>query len=249
MTAKLPDTTLAAIVRDEIMNPAGGVERWLKAILPHLEEAVVVDTGSVDGTIEKLSEMQREFPHLRVYQRPFDNFANSRNYSLEQVRTRRALILDADELITGEDFSELKRFMGEKPSAAYNFDFYLIWPDEEDFMPAECALNPRLFEVSTPYFPDLRFKSYSTSLGFVCEDFPPSFIEHNKSTAPVKIKHFFPTKDARSKKIMYGYARIGSEKRVPCEITEKYGWKRFNPRRDQYDDRQLNAHPAARHRH
>ena len=53
----LPDVSLAAIVRDEIMNPAGGIVDFVESVIPFLEEAVIVDTGSVDGTREALEEL------------------------------------------------------------------------------------------------------------------------------------------------------------------------------------------------
>ena len=45
---KLPNTSLCAIVRDEVINPAGEIADFLETILPFVEEAVVVDTGSID---------------------------------------------------------------------------------------------------------------------------------------------------------------------------------------------------------
>src|SRR3989338_11169897 len=78
----LPNTALCAIVRDELMNPAGGIENFVRLNVPHVEEAVIVDTGSVDGTREKLEELREQYPHMKVFDHPFDGFANSRNYSL-----------------------------------------------------------------------------------------------------------------------------------------------------------------------
>jgi glycosyltransferase involved in cell wall biosynthesis len=228
MTIKLPDTTLAAIVRDEMMNPAGGVERWLRSTLPYVQEAVVVDTGSVDGTVEKLSEMQREFPHLRVYQRPFDNFASSRNYSLDQVKTRRALILDADELLTKGDFSRLQRFMKERQSIAYKFDFHLIEPEEDKpILDTNFALNPRLLDVQGQWCP-VRLKQ---PYGKLSEFFYSSF----GLLAPVNIKHFLPAPDAKKRKNVHWYEERGCVKKEHHEIAQRDGWKEYNPKRDLYD--------------
>nr|MBP7708770.1 hypothetical protein [Candidatus Pacearchaeota archaeon] len=51
----LPDTSLCAIVRDEIINPAqlpgkSGIRSFVESHVPYVEQAVIVDTGSVDGT-------------------------------------------------------------------------------------------------------------------------------------------------------------------------------------------------------
>lgn len=72
----LPDVSLAAIVRDEMMNPAGGVEDFIRSTVPYVREAIVVDTGSLDGTREKLEELQAEFLQLKVYDHDFRGFAD-----------------------------------------------------------------------------------------------------------------------------------------------------------------------------
>ncbi len=98
----LPDVSLCAIVRDEKMNPAGGIERFVKSHVPFVEEAVIVDTGSLDGTREILEELQGKYSNLNIYDTKFNGFADARNYSLSKVKTKYALVLDADELITHE---------------------------------------------------------------------------------------------------------------------------------------------------
>lgn len=65
----MPDVSLCAIVRDEAMNPAGGVVKFIDAHMPYVEEGVVVDTGSIDGTREILEEMQAKYPHLKIFDR------------------------------------------------------------------------------------------------------------------------------------------------------------------------------------
>src|SRR3989338_10813740 len=83
----LPNTALCAIVRDELMNPAGGIENFVRLNVPFVEEAIIVDTGSIDGTREALEELQVQYPNLRVVDHKFDGFANSRNVSLKQAKT------------------------------------------------------------------------------------------------------------------------------------------------------------------
>jgi len=147
--AVLKDTSLCAIVRDEKMNPAGGVERFLRCHLPYVEEAVVVDTGSVDGTREILDQMTKEFSHLKVYDTKFEGFAQARNVSLEKVKTKWALVLDADELIEPASFERvsdgLKRVNSSKLEGLKFFMQRIT--HSGPVMPDSSLHNPRLFNA------------------------------------------------------------------------------------------------------
>jgi len=89
---------ISQIVKDE----AHVVERMLNSIKSIIDCAVFVDTGSTDGTqdvIKKWGE-KNNIP-VFVYERPFDNFENSRNYAMQMVKDKSqyAFWLDADETI------------------------------------------------------------------------------------------------------------------------------------------------------
>ncbi len=108
----LKDTSLCAIVRDEMINPAQlpgkpGIRSFVESHVPYVEQAVIVDTGSIDGTRQELEQLVSEFPNLKVSDRPFDNYAAARNDSLTKTETKYALVLDVDELITQENFRKL----------------------------------------------------------------------------------------------------------------------------------------------
>ena len=139
----LPDTSLCAIVRDEIMNPAGGVVDFVDSTLPYVEAGVIVDTGSKDGTREALEEMKSKYSHLEVYDTKFQGFAHARNYSLKQAKTKRALVLDADERLTKNDFQDLGIQVDRYPKDGFNFEFLFI--DTKGSKWHGSGLNPRLF--------------------------------------------------------------------------------------------------------
>jgi glycosyltransferase involved in cell wall biosynthesis len=85
-----------------VKNEAHVIERMLNSIKSIIDCAVFVDTGSTDGTqdmIKKWGE-QNNIPCF-VYERPFDNFENSRNYAMQMVKDKSeyAFWLDADETI------------------------------------------------------------------------------------------------------------------------------------------------------
>ena len=223
--AILPETTLAAIVRDEMMNPAGGVERFLRAALPHVEAAVVVDTGSVDGTCDVLSDLTKEYSHLKVYHRKWDNFAPSRNFSLSKVETKRVLVLDADELITHADYKILADYVNKNPVWGYWFTFRNIYPDGIQMLNEDGVMNPRLFEVEGVKYEDgLTHGAH--------EDIHSKVRTLN---AHVEINHFLPSREAKEKKDAKWYSSGEFLKTQPLEAATRDGWKEFNGGRDLFD--------------
>lgn len=60
------------------------------------DEIIVVDAFSTDGTFEALSQ----FKHVKTIQRKFENFADQRNFTLQQATHNWVLFIDADERLT-----------------------------------------------------------------------------------------------------------------------------------------------------
>ncbi|MBI4570870.1 MAG: glycosyltransferase family 2 protein [Chloroflexi bacterium] len=76
------------------LNEAERLERCRRSI-EWAGEWVVVDSGSTDGTVALARRLS-----ARVYERPFDNFSNQKNYAVEQARGDWVLMLDADERVS-----------------------------------------------------------------------------------------------------------------------------------------------------
>jgi len=85
----------AMIVKDEIRC----IDRCLSTIAPHLDEIVIVDTGSTDGTRERLDTWADAFPDvMRIFDIPWNgHFAEMRNKAHELIESDFILIIDADE--------------------------------------------------------------------------------------------------------------------------------------------------------
>jgi len=79
-------------------NEAENLPRCLKSIA-EFGDIIVVDSGSNDGTQEIANNSG-----ARVYHRPFESFAQQRNWALENcdLKTEWVLFLDADEVATPE---------------------------------------------------------------------------------------------------------------------------------------------------
>ena len=86
-------------------NEAPNIGRTLDR-LSWARDIVVVDSLSDDGTLEIISA----FPNVRVYLRPFDNFASQWSFAVQQteVRTEWILGLDADMLVSDNFVAELE---------------------------------------------------------------------------------------------------------------------------------------------
>ncbi len=67
------------------------------------DEIIVIDSFSTDGTLKKLEA----FPQVSVIKRKFKNFADQRNFAIEQANYEWILFIDADERITPELKKEL----------------------------------------------------------------------------------------------------------------------------------------------
>jgi tetratricopeptide (TPR) repeat protein len=96
-----PKISLCMIVRDEEASLA----RCLASAKPFVDEICIVDTGSVDGTLE----IARSFG-ARVASVPWnDSFAEARNHSLEMASGDWVLVLDGDEALAPESGVLLRR--------------------------------------------------------------------------------------------------------------------------------------------
>jgi len=95
--------SLSMIVRDE----AARLERCLASVAGFVDEIIVVDTGSQDGTIA----IARAWG-ATVHQRPWPgDFAAARNQALELVQGDWVLVLDGDEWLRPEARAPLQALM------------------------------------------------------------------------------------------------------------------------------------------
>jgi len=74
-------------------NEAHIIERMLTSALPMIDMIVAVDTGSTDDTVALTNAfgMKHNLPTF-VFDRPFDNFCNSRNHALDKLHEMVALL-------------------------------------------------------------------------------------------------------------------------------------------------------------
>ena len=111
--------TALILARDEKEN----IVRTLAA-LPPLQEIVLVDSFSSDGTIEVAKAVQ---PQVHVVQRAFDSHTQQWNFGLDQIKTEWVLTLDADYELSPELRTEIVGLEPPSDVIGYSAEFeYLI---------------------------------------------------------------------------------------------------------------------------
>ncbi len=90
-----PTLTLAMIVKNE----AETLEKCLRLARPHVDEIVIVDTGSTDGTQEIARRYADTYDEIEWP----NSFSKARNHSLDLVTGDYTLIVDGDEYIEGAE--------------------------------------------------------------------------------------------------------------------------------------------------
>src|SRR5205823_8742273 len=118
--------SLCMIARDE----APRIAQCLKSIAPHVDEMIVVDTGSRDRT----REIARSCG-ARVFDFPWtDSFAEARNQSLEQARGEWIFWMDADDVISPRCGQELPKLIRRFPLRDATFQIQVrIPPGPKEF--------------------------------------------------------------------------------------------------------------------
>lgn len=218
---------MCAIVRDELKNPAGGIERFIQSYIPFVDNAIIVDTGSIDGTREKLDELSSQYDNLYIFDRKFKGYADARNYSLEKARTKWILCLDVDELITSENpensWRDIKLTLKENSdSEVFKLDILNLYPDG-NFGNVPCW-KYRLFKnkKELKFFNNI-WESLNTD-------------SYAKFLSNVKVYHFLPSREALSKK-NYDWSNATNNFRKnnsPSKVSGFQEWKEYNPQRDNY---------------
>ncbi|MGU3442373.1 glycosyltransferase [Bacillus cereus] len=96
-----PTISLCMIVKDE----ENWISNCLNSVANHVDEIIIVDTGSTDQTVEICKKF-----HSKIFHFDWDeSFANARNYGLEHASSDWILWLDADEELDVLDTELLKK--------------------------------------------------------------------------------------------------------------------------------------------
>lgn len=108
-----------------VKNEADKLERCLRAAMPWVGEAIVVDTGSTDDTVAIAERLGARVVHL-----PWQgDFAAARNASLEAASLEWALVLDGDEVLEVIDPEEFARAVEQTVIDGFSFRCHNVMDD------------------------------------------------------------------------------------------------------------------------
>ena len=86
-----------------IFNEEHNIRQYLDN-MSFADEIIVVDSFSTDNTPKIIKE---EYPHVKFYQRVFDDFSSQRNYTLDFASNDWVVFFDADERVTKKGIDEI----------------------------------------------------------------------------------------------------------------------------------------------
>jgi glycosyltransferase involved in cell wall biosynthesis len=177
-TAKRPLLSLCMIVKNE----AEYLETCLRLARPHVDEIVIIDTGSTDGTQEIARRYADVFEEIEWP----NSFAAARNYSLERASGEYILILDGDEYIADpRSWALLRQLLIEQRPVAVRLFVRNVLPASE-IIAADLLWQERVFLND----PSIRYE------GKVHNQIVKSIIQYlnnfggNVINANIEITHF-----------------------------------------------------------
>jgi tetratricopeptide (TPR) repeat protein len=126
-----------------VKNEERSIERSLSSVSGHVDEIIVVDTGSRDST----RDVARRF-HAKVYDFPWiDDFSAARNHSISQASGSWILVLDADECLAQQDARQLRRQIQTAAHGVKLIQRSYLW--SANFV---CSVpNPKDYELGRDY--------------------------------------------------------------------------------------------------
>lgn len=106
-----PTLTVCIVARNEENN----IQKAIASVKPHAAEIIVVDTGSVDGTVNVAKNMGAKVLHF-----PWnDDFSAARNFALDHAKGEWVLMLDADEALRDCPTAQVANLLAETGVDAY----------------------------------------------------------------------------------------------------------------------------------
>ncbi|MGE5416608.1 MAG: glycosyltransferase [Acidobacteriota bacterium] len=181
--------TLSMIVKNE---EGRYLNQVLHSLVGHIDEAVIIDDGSSDNTINMCREILQGIP-LHIIQNENSMFASEvelrKKQWSETIKTNPDWILnlDADELLEEGFWVNAQMLLDEQNCDSYCFRLYDMWNEthyrEDKHWDAHSFYRPFLMR----YQPDFNYKWNETPQH--CGRFPMNTFALPKATSEYRVKH------------------------------------------------------------
>lgn len=209
--------TLSMIVRNEADRY---LRRALAAHREYIDEAVIIDDGSTDNTVEVCREMLDGIP-LHLVSNKHSSFHNEVELRKQQWRETVArnpdwiLNMDADEWFERDAKSQLEEIIRQNNYHAIYFRLYDMWSEnhyrEDTYWQAHQVYRPFLVKYISDSEPSWKETPQH------CGRFPLTVQQLSYWCHPLRVQHFGWAREEDRKAKYERYMRLDGEGR--------YGWK------------------------
>lgn len=193
--------TLSMIVKNEERRYLNQVLNSLKG---HIDEAVIIDDGSCDNTINMCREILKDIP-LHIIQNGQSMFAREvelrKKQWSETIKTNPDWILnlDADEILEDSFWDNVQKLINKQNYDSYCFRLYDMWNEthyrEDEYWNAHSIYRSFLMR----YQPNFNYIWNETPQH--CGRFPINTFSFPKATSEFRVKHFgWATQEDRAEK-------------------------------------------------
>jgi hypothetical protein len=216
-----PTLTLSMVIRNE-------ASRYLRQVLQahsaYIGQAVIIDDGSTDESVEVVMEALRGIP-VRLVRNRMSRFRNEVELRKQQwEETLRVdpvwiLNMDADELLEDRFVQELDSMLNQQDIDLFCFRLYDFWNEthyrDDAYWQSHNLYRPFLLR----YRPDLDYQWKETPQH--CGRFPENVFELPHHLSPVRVKHMGWAKESHRLEKWLRYKELDPD--------AAYGWP------EQYD--------------
>lgn len=103
-----------------VKNHANMIRYPIESIYQHVDELVIIDSGSTDGTLD----IAREYTD-KIYYNKFEDFSKQRNFALSKCTGDWSFYMDTDEVV-GVNFPNLRKYFNKKYNTLLTPRCYLV---------------------------------------------------------------------------------------------------------------------------
>ncbi|WP_154992573.1 glycosyltransferase [Priestia megaterium] len=185
-----PKLTLSMVIKNEENR---FLKEVLKSHLNYVDNAVIIDDGSTDNSVEICKEVLKTIP-CKVIQNRVSKFSNEVELRKQQwketIKTEPNWILnvDADELFEDKFTLEVENYLRQEDYDIYSFRLYDFWNDthyrEDEYWNAHLFYRPFLVR----YRNDFSYTWKETPQH--CGRFPNNIFQLPNSISNLRVKHY-----------------------------------------------------------